>query len=110
LLPLRKIVVLSQHCHAETDICVKFPYALKALSSVIQERWDSADFKPYRDAFPTEAQASPEAFEAHVKDLTAHDVKIAYLKNLQGESYCYPRPYLSEVHKGEKFLTRTFVL
>ena len=77
--------MLSQHHHAEADV-VKFPYALKALSSVIHERWDSADFKPYRDAFPAEAQASPEAFEAHVKDLTARDVKITYLKNLQGES------------------------
>jgi methionine salvage enolase-phosphatase E1 len=83
---------------------------LKALSSVIQERWDSADFKPYRDAFPTEAQASPEAFEAHVKDLTARDVKIAYLKNLQGESHYYPRPFLSQAHMGEYNLTRTFVL
>jgi len=90
--------VLSQHRDAETDVVSKFPYALKALSSVIQERWDSADFKPYRDAFPAEAQASPEAFEAHVKDLTARDVKIAYLKNLQGESCSNPRPYLSEAH------------
>ncbi|THX38885.1 2,3-diketo-5-methylthio-1-phosphopentane phosphatase [Aureobasidium pullulans] len=81
-----------------------FPYALKALSSVIQERWDSADFKPYRDAFPTEAQASPEAFEAHVKDLTARDVKIAYLKNLQGylwqagyENGAYSTPLFDDV-------------
>lgn len=65
---------------------------MKALSSVVHEKWDSADFKPYRDAFPAETQASPEAFEAHVKDLTARDVKIAYLKNLQGESYSNPRP------------------
>lgn len=57
---------------------------MNALSSVVKDRWDSPDFKPYRDAFPAEAQASPDVFEAHVKDLTARDVKIAYLKNLQG--------------------------
>ncbi|KAI5240775.1 2,3-diketo-5-methylthio-1-phosphopentane phosphatase [Aureobasidium subglaciale] len=81
-----------------------FPYALKALSSVIYERWDSADFKPYRDAFPAEAQASPEAFETHVKDLTARDVKIAYLKNLQGylwqagyENGAYSTPLFEDV-------------
>ncbi|KAF1353310.1 HAD-like domain-containing protein [Delphinella strobiligena] len=81
-----------------------FPYALTALSSVIKERWDSPDFRPYRDAFPAGAQASPEAFEAHVQDLTARDVKIAYLKNLQGylwqagyESGAYATPLFDDV-------------
>ena len=64
----------------------KFPYALDALPSVLREKWDAPDFAPYRDAFPEAAQASPEAFEAHVKDLTAKDIKIAYLKNLQGNT------------------------
>lgn len=63
----------------------QFPYALKALPSVLAETWDDPDFKPYRDAFPEEARRSREALEAHVKDLTERDVKVAYLKNLQGQ-------------------------
>lgn len=39
---------------------------------------------PYRDAFPEEHRKSPEALQAHVEDLTKRDVKVAYLKNLQG--------------------------
>ncbi|KAL1306494.1 hypothetical protein AAFC00_005189 [Neodothiora populina] len=81
-----------------------FPYALTALSSVVKDRWDSPDFRPYRDAFPAEAQGSPEAFEAHVQDLTARDVKIAYLKNLQGylwlagyENGAYSTPLFEDV-------------
>ncbi|KAJ9630769.1 enolase-phosphatase E1 [Taxawa tesnikishii (nom. ined.)] len=81
-----------------------FPYALQALPNVLAERWDAPDFKPYRDAFPEEARASPEAFEAHVKDLTARDVKAAYLKNLQGylwqsgyENGTYSSPFFADV-------------
>ncbi|KPI40801.1 Enolase-phosphatase E1 [Cyphellophora attinorum] len=62
----------------------QFPYALKALPLVLETQWDSPNFAPYRDAFPAEHRASPAALEAHVKDLTERDVKIAYLKNLQG--------------------------
>ncbi|KAK8200704.1 enolase-phosphatase E1 [Zalaria obscura] len=81
-----------------------FPYALQALPSVLASRWDSPDFRPYRDAFPEEARSSPEAFEAHVKDLTARDIKIAYLKNLQGylwqagyEDGAYSSPFFPDV-------------
>lgn len=62
----------------------QFPYALKALPAVLQSKWDDEDFKPYKDAFPQEAQESPEALQAHVENLTKRDVKIASLKNLQG--------------------------
>lgn len=47
-------------------------------------KWDDEDFAPYRDAFPEEHRASPAHLQAHVEDLTMRDVKIAYLKNLQG--------------------------
>lgn len=39
---------------------------------------------PYRGAFPEEHRHSAQALQAHVEDLTKRDVKIAYLKNLQG--------------------------
>jgi hypothetical protein len=52
---------------------------------VLANKWDDPTFISYRDAFPETARSSPEAFEAHVKDLTQRDVKIAYLKNLQGK-------------------------
>ncbi|TKA80301.1 hypothetical protein B0A49_01592 [Cryomyces minteri] len=65
---------------------VLFPYALKALPDVVAQKWDHPEFEPYRNAFPPEYRTSPEQFKAHVEDLTARDVKIAYLKNLQGKS------------------------
>jgi enolase-phosphatase E1 len=60
---------------------------LKALPDVLANKWNDDGFKGYRDAFPETATASPEAFEAHVNDLTKRDVKVAYLKNLQGMSW-----------------------
>ncbi|KAI9837472.1 MAG: hypothetical protein M1819_007120 [Sarea resinae] len=54
------------------------------LDIVLAEKWDDADFTPYKNAFPEEARQSREAFEQHVQDLTARDVKVAYLKGLQG--------------------------
>ncbi|KAE8447380.1 hypothetical protein EG329_010794 [Mollisiaceae sp. DMI_Dod_QoI] len=62
----------------------EFPYALKALDNILATQWDSPSFTPYRDTFPTEHRTSPSAFKAHVHDLVSRDVKIAYLKNLQG--------------------------
>ncbi|KAF7548644.1 hypothetical protein G7046_g8594 [Stylonectria norvegica] len=61
-----------------------FPYALDSLPKVLDREWDSPDFAPYRDAFPEEYRSSRSAFEAHVRDLVARDVKISYLKGLQG--------------------------
>ncbi|KAI9049148.1 hypothetical protein LZ554_006996 [Drepanopeziza brunnea f. sp. 'monogermtubi'] len=63
---------------------VLMPYALKALDPVLATAWDAPTFTPYRDAFPAEHRASPAHFRSHVHDLVARDVKIAYLKNLQG--------------------------
>ncbi|KAI6868981.1 2,3-diketo-5-methylthio-1-phosphopentane phosphatase [Hortaea werneckii] len=61
-----------------------FPYAIKALPDVLARKWADADFQPYKDAFPAEHRTSPAALQAHVEDLTRRDVKVAYLKNLQG--------------------------
>ncbi|KAK4990784.1 enolase-phosphatase E1 [Elasticomyces elasticus] len=72
----------------------QFSYALDALPRVLTEQWSSPDFVPYRDAFPAEARRSPEAFEAHVQDLTRRDVKIAYLKELQGTESLNTPPIL----------------
>ncbi|KAF3313982.1 enolase-phosphatase E1 [Orbilia oligospora] len=63
---------------------VLFPYTLHALPQVLDEKWDTPEFAPYRNEFPTEFRDEREKFEAHVRDLTARDVKIAYLKGLQG--------------------------
>lgn len=51
---------------------------------MLASEWDAETFRPYREAFPREFQGSPAALQAHVEDLTARDVKISYLKNLQG--------------------------
>lgn len=76
---------------------VLFPYALKALDTILANptEWSSqsSTFATYRDAFPSEYRSSPEAFRTHVHDLVARDVKIAYLKNLQG--YLWVRGYES---------------
>ncbi|EME47727.1 hypothetical protein DOTSEDRAFT_51065 [Dothistroma septosporum NZE10] len=61
-----------------------FPYALRALPEVLANKWDAPDFKLYRHAFPEEHRDNPRALQAHVEDLTKRDMKIAYLKNLQG--------------------------
>lgn len=61
-----------------------FPYAINSLPAVLSTKWDDSTFVPYRDAFPEEHRKSPEALQAHVEDLTKRDVKVAYLKNLQG--------------------------
>lgn len=65
-------------------ICYKFPYALKALPSTLDKHWDSPDFAPYRSAFPEPAASSRAEFEASFAELVRADVKIAYLKALQG--------------------------
>jgi len=51
---------------------------------VLATQWDSPTFAPYKDAFPPTHRTTPEAFIAHVKDLVAQDLKIPYLKSLQG--------------------------
>ncbi|EXJ65507.1 2,3-diketo-5-methylthio-1-phosphopentane phosphatase [Cladophialophora yegresii CBS 114405] len=73
-----------------------FPYALKALPKVLATKWDDEGFKGYRDKFPETARSSRALFEAHVKDLTARDVKVAYLKDLQG--YLWEEGYRSRAY------------
>ncbi|KFY04128.1 hypothetical protein V491_09470 [Pseudogymnoascus sp. VKM F-3775] len=63
---------------------VLFPYALESLPGVLETSWDSPSFATFRDAFPAEHRGSPAALLSHVQDLMAKDVKIAYLKSLQG--------------------------
>ncbi|KAH6850240.1 HAD-like domain-containing protein [Chaetomium sp. MPI-CAGE-AT-0009] len=72
---------------------VLFPYALSALPSTLAQEWDSPAFARYRGAFPAEHAGTPEALAAHVRDLMARDVKIAYLKALQG--YLWEAGYAS---------------
>lgn len=79
----------------------QFPYALSALPDVLATQWDSDKFIPYRDAFPAEHRSSPEALEAHVRDLTARDVKAAYHKNLQG--YLWEDGYASGAYATDLF-------
>ncbi|KAK0308240.1 enolase-phosphatase E1 [Friedmanniomyces endolithicus] len=62
----------------------KFPYALRALPAVLATQWTSPTFIPYRQAFPPSHNTSPSALQSHIEDLTQRDVKIAYLKDLQG--------------------------
>jgi enolase-phosphatase E1 len=83
---------------------LQFPYALKALPDVLASKWEDDEFKLYRDAFPEDFRDSPEALQAHVEDLTQRDVKIAYLKNLQGylwktgyETRAYSTPLFPDV-------------
>jgi enolase-phosphatase E1 len=57
---------------------------LTSLDRILSTQWDHPSFTPYRDAFPAEHRTSPSALRSHVHDLVTRDVKIAYLKNLQG--------------------------
>jgi len=82
-----KVVVLD----IEGTVCpisfvkeVLVPFALESLPSTVTSKWDDEDFKPYREAFPPEHRASPDALEAHARDLMSKDQKVPYLKSLQG--------------------------
>jgi enolase-phosphatase E1 len=77
------------------------PYALQALPSILASQWDAPDFQPFRSAFPAEHASSPAAFSAHVHDLTARDLKIPYLKSLQG--YLWLQGYQSGALKCPLF-------
>jgi enolase-phosphatase E1 len=69
---------------SKTNHYPQFPYALEVLPSILSTQWDSPTFCPYRDAFPPEHRSTPDALLAHVHDLMAQDLKIPYLKALQG--------------------------
>lgn len=85
----------------QTAKIYQFPYALNALPEVLAKKWNDDEFKPYRDAFPEERTGSPEQLQAHVEDLTKRDVKVAYLKNLQG--YLWENGYKSGVYSTPLF-------
>jgi enolase-phosphatase E1 len=72
---------------------LQFPYALEALPQILATEWDTPSFAPYRNAFPAEYQTSPDIYASHVRDLMAQDLKIPYLKSLQG--YLWLRGYES---------------
>ncbi|KAG5982329.1 enolase-phosphatase E1 [Claviceps digitariae] len=63
---------------------VLFPYALNALPQYLNQHWDSDAFAVNRQAFPEDCRIDRDAFETHVRDLVARDVKAPYLKALQG--------------------------
>ncbi|KAF2722053.1 2,3-diketo-5-methylthio-1-phosphopentane phosphatase, partial [Polychaeton citri CBS 116435] len=78
-----------------------FPYAIRALPEVLATKWDDESFRPYRGAFPEDVRNSSEALLAHVEDLTRRDVKIAYLKSLQG--YLWEDGYRSKAYSTPLF-------
>ncbi|KAM0281318.1 hypothetical protein ACHAQH_003586 [Verticillium albo-atrum] len=80
---------------------IQFPYALQALPATLDKQWDSSDFAPYRSAFPEPAASSKQLFEAHVAELVEGDVKIPYLKALQG--YLWQAGYESGEIKAPLF-------
>ncbi|KAF2454422.1 acireductone synthase-like protein [Lineolata rhizophorae] len=61
-----------------------YGYTLKALHRIATTKWDDPEFANVRNDFPPFAKENPEALCAHVTELQKNDVKIAYLKNLQG--------------------------
>lgn len=79
----------------------QFPYALSALPSTLASRWDNPAFIPYRNAFPPEHRTSPAALQAHMADLMSRDVKISYLKSLQG--YLWENGYATGELKAPLF-------
>ncbi|KAI1816184.1 enolase-phosphatase E1 [Poronia punctata] len=80
---------------------VLFPYALRVLPQTLEAQWDSPAFAKYRDAFPPEYSSSRDELAAHVRGLMAKDVKIAYLKSLQG--YLWEEGYASGDLKAPLF-------
>ena len=108
--PTPKVVLLD----IEGTVCsisfvrdVLFPYALDVLPGFLHENWSAPEFAPYRDAFPAEACDTPEHLEAYVRELTAQDLKVPCLKQLQGllwrtgyESGAIKAPIYADVPPG----------
>lgn len=80
---------------------MQFPYALNVLPDFLAEQWDEPSFAGYRNAFPDDCRNDRSAFEAHVRDLVARDVKAPYLKALQG--HLWTKGYESGVLKAPLF-------
>jgi enolase-phosphatase E1 len=63
----------------------QYPYALRVLPKTLATRWTDRDFRSsYVSTAPVDAQASPEAYLAHVTALSRADSKAPHLKALQG--------------------------
>ena len=71
------------------------------LPATVKAEWDAPSFLQYRQAFPPEHSKTQEAFEAHVADLVTRDVKVSYLKSLQG--YLWEEGYKSGRIKAPLF-------
>ncbi|KAI1335550.1 enolase-phosphatase E1 [Xylariaceae sp. FL0016] len=80
---------------------ILFPYALQTLPETLEREWNSPSFSKYRDAFPSEYSSSKEALMAHVQELMKKDVKVSYLKSLQG--YLWEEGYASGALKAPLF-------
>ncbi|KAF4864811.1 Enolase-phosphatase E1 [Colletotrichum siamense] len=80
---------------------VLFPYAVNVLPATLDKQWDSPDFSHYRNTFPDDCVSDRSAFEAHFRDLVSRDVKISYLKALQG--YLWKEGYKSGEIKAPLF-------
>ncbi|KAI6779196.1 Enolase-phosphatase-like protein [Emericellopsis cladophorae] len=80
---------------------VLFPHALEALPGVLERQWNDPNFAQYRDAFPEEYRDDQGALEQHVRDLVNKDVKMPYLKALQG--YLWEAGYASGQIKAPLF-------
>ncbi|KAF6805183.1 2,3-diketo-5-methylthio-1-phosphopentane phosphatase [Colletotrichum sojae] len=80
---------------------VLFPYAVDKLPATLDGHWDSPDFATYRNAFPEDCAIDRSTFEAHFRDLVSRDVKVSYLKALQG--YLWEAGYRSGEIKAPLF-------
>lgn len=67
----------------------------------METQWEKPEFAKYRDAFPAEYASSKESLEAHFRELVLKDVKIAYVKELQG--YLWRQGYDSGELKAPLF-------
>ncbi|KAK7746132.1 enolase-phosphatase E1 [Diatrype stigma] len=79
----------------------RYPFSLRALPGVLESKWDEPEFAKYKEAFPAEHSSSKEALEAHFRELVAKDLKVAYMKDLQG--YLWRQGYDSGELKAPLF-------
>ncbi len=71
------------------------------MPSVLDSQWDNPGFAKYREAFPAEHSSSRGSLEAHFRELVTKDVKVAYVKDLQG--YLWHQGYDSGELKAPLF-------
>lgn len=87
LLPLPLAILLDIEgtvCSIDFVQNALFPYSLAVLPKFLDKNWSEDSFQPYRDAFPENVRTSPQCLEAHVRELSAKDLKAPCLKQLQG--------------------------